>query len=172
MILDTTKNVCTCQTGPMNAAKKDCTTCSTGTYFDVNLQTCLKCSSNCAVCSGSTTCTQCNAYYLLKGGSCSCGTSINRGGKCVACASGQYWTGTSCASCSSVTSNCSSCMNTSGKCKTCASPFVLSPTFTCDCPTGQFFDGSTCATIVTCPAGQYRTAQNTCQNCGSDCSTC
>ena len=35
MKLNMTANTCVCQTGPMNSLKTDCTTCASGTFFDV-----------------------------------------------------------------------------------------------------------------------------------------
>ena len=41
MLFNATTKTCVCQTGPMNSAKTDCTTCPSGTAFNVANQTCV-----------------------------------------------------------------------------------------------------------------------------------
>ncbi len=108
---------------------------------------------------------------MPEGDSCVCYGDITDG-VCTPCASGLYFTGLECLDCSLATPHCLTCNNETGKCDTCSAPYLLSSDFTCECPTGQTDTGSSCVSLSSCPAGQYRNIDGNCYNCGTGCSSC
>ena len=145
MLFKATTKTCICQTGPMNSTKTDCTTCPSGTAFNVATQTCVKtttcasgqywtgtqcaaCSANCTSCAALTgACSTCASPFVLSAGKCVCpsgkflnGTTCDDLNICVA---GKYNDGAN--NCLDCGSNCVSCENVTGKCLTCADTFRI-----------------------------------------------
>ncbi|CAG9324923.1 unnamed protein product [Blepharisma stoltei] len=171
MEFGTDPKTCKCKgTQQYNSDTASCY-CASG-YFDGS--TCQSCSVLCSTCDSSK-CLTCQNIAnlevdLTNPKTCHCGASykwIVATSTCEQCATGTYYDGSQCASCST---NCASCFDGLGICGKCTdsrmTPNLLDLT-KCICKGNQIVSGSTC----TCDSGFYFNGEN-CVQCSSLCSSC
>jgi hypothetical protein len=109
---------------------------------------------------------------LSTSGICTCPGSVTSTGDCLVCASGQYFSGTACLSCSS---NCTACTKVTGVCTTCTAPYSVQSDGSCGCDLGYYYssDSDTCIQAsATCDTGYYNDGKDNCVACGTNCTAC
>ncbi|CAG9324911.1 unnamed protein product [Blepharisma stoltei] len=166
-LVDPTKCICK---GTQKLIGSTCS-CDAGYYFDGD--TCVQCSDLCSTCEDLTgVCKTCKDSKLMTFDSnnnkkCKCiGDQILSGDTC-SCPSNKQFNGLGCSSCGEF---CSACDVNNIVCNTCLDGSKMSPvsiTLTCACKGNQLKTNTGC----TCPSGSYFDS-TTCSTCGDFCTTC